>query len=30
MYYTMRNAIPEFFMDRDINKPELAEILDVV
>lgn len=30
MYYTMRNAIPEFFTDRDINRPELSEILDVV
>lgn len=30
MYYTMRNAVPEFFTDRDISRPELAEILDVV
>lgn len=30
MYYTMRNAIPEFFMDRDVNRPELAAILDKV
>jgi hypothetical protein len=30
MYYTMRNAIPEFFMDRDVSRPELSEILDVV
>lgn len=30
MYYTMRNAIPEFFADRDITKPELSEILDIM
>lgn len=30
MYYTMRNAVPEFFNDRDINRPELAQILDIV
>lgn len=29
MYYTMRNAIPEFFSTRDVNRPELAEILDI-
>jgi len=29
MYYTMRNAIPEFFTNRDVNRPELAQILDV-
>lgn len=27
MYYTMRNAVPEFFTDRDVSRPELAEIL---
>lgn len=30
MYYTMRNAIPEFFSNRDINDPKLAKILDVM
>jgi hypothetical protein len=29
MYYTMRTAIPEFFADRDISRPELAEVLDI-
>lgn len=29
MYYTMRNAVPEFFADRDISRPELAEVLDI-
>lgn len=29
MYYTMRNAIPEFFSNRDINRPELGEIMDI-
>lgn len=28
MYYTMRNAVPEFFSNRDIDRPELAEILN--
>ena len=28
MYYTMRNAVPEFFNDRDIDRPELKEIMD--
>lgn len=30
MYYTMRNAVPEFFADRDVNRPELKEVMDVV
>uniref|UniRef100_A0A336MFQ7 CSON014692 protein n=1 Tax=Culicoides sonorensis TaxID=179676 RepID=A0A336MFQ7_CULSO len=30
MYYTMRNAIPEFFSNRDINRPEISQILDFV
>lgn len=30
MYYTMRNAVPEFFSNRDIDRPELAEILDQI
>lgn len=30
MYYTMRNAIPEFFANRDVNRAEAAAILDVV
>lgn len=30
MYYTMRNAVPEFFKDRDVTKAELAEIMDVM
>lgn len=29
MYYTMRTAIPEFFTNRDIDRPELAEIMDI-
>ncbi|XP_055702661.1 alpha-tocopherol transfer protein-like [Phlebotomus papatasi] len=28
MYYTMRNAVPEFFNDRDIDRPDLKEIMD--
>ncbi|XP_073948103.1 alpha-tocopherol transfer protein-like [Choristoneura fumiferana] len=27
MYFTMRAACPEFFMNRDINRPELKELL---
>lgn len=30
MYYTMRNAVPEFFANRDVDRPELAEIFKVV
>jgi hypothetical protein len=30
MYFTMRAAVPEFFNDRDVTRPELKEILDVV
>lgn len=30
MYYTMRNAVPEFFKDRDIARPELSEIMDIM
>lgn len=30
MYYTMRNAVPEFFTDRDITRPELAIIMKYV
>ncbi|CAD7092712.1 unnamed protein product [Hermetia illucens] len=30
MYYTMRNAVPEFFANRDINRPELKRVLDYV
>lgn len=30
MYYTMRNAIPEFFSNRDINREELSIVLDYV
>ena len=30
MYYTMRNAVPEFFTNRDMNRPELAKIMDIV
>lgn len=29
MYYTMRNAIPEFFSNRDMDRPELNEIMDI-
>lgn len=30
MYYTMRNAVPEFFSDRDIAKDNLSIVLDYV
>ncbi|XP_053617231.1 alpha-tocopherol transfer protein-like [Plodia interpunctella] len=30
MYFTMRTAVPEFFTDRDVNRPELQEILNMV
>lgn len=30
MYYTMRNAVPEFFKNRDVNQPELAAVMDVM
>ncbi|KAM8703544.1 hypothetical protein ACLKA7_008206 [Drosophila subpalustris] len=30
MYYTMRNAVPEFFSNRDINREELNIVLDYV
>lgn len=30
MYYTMRNAVPEFFADRDISRAELSLVLDYV
>jgi hypothetical protein len=30
MYFTMRAAVPEFFKDRDVTRPELKEILDLV
>jgi hypothetical protein len=30
MYYTMRNAIPEFFADRDVLRPELSAILNYI
>ncbi|KAH8310503.1 hypothetical protein KR044_001720 [Drosophila immigrans] len=30
MYYTMRNAVPEFFANRDINREELNIVLDYV
>lgn len=30
MYYTMRNAVPEFFANRDVSKPELKGLFDVV
>lgn len=29
MYYTMRTAIPEFFTNRDVDRPELAEIMEI-
>ena len=28
MYYTMRNAVPEFFANRDITRPELKLVCD--
>ncbi|CAH0713572.1 unnamed protein product, partial [Brenthis ino] len=27
MYFTMRSACPEFFTDRDVSRPELAELI---
>lgn len=30
MYFTMRAAVPEFFNDRDVTRPELKEFLDYV
>lgn len=30
MYYTMRNAVPEFFSDRDISKENLSMVFDYV
>jgi hypothetical protein len=30
MYFTMRAAVPEFFKDRDVTRPELKAILDDV
>ncbi|KOB76021.1 Cellular retinaldehyde-binding protein [Operophtera brumata] len=30
MYFTMRTAVPEFFNDRDVTRPELQEILNMV
>ncbi|XP_013184164.1 alpha-tocopherol transfer protein-like [Amyelois transitella] len=30
MYFTMRTAVPEFFTDRDVKRPELQEILNMV
>ncbi|XP_013174568.1 PREDICTED: uncharacterized protein LOC106122968, partial [Papilio xuthus] len=30
MYFTMRAAVPEFFDNRDVMRPELQEILNIV
>ncbi|XP_041971721.1 alpha-tocopherol transfer protein-like isoform X2 [Aricia agestis] len=30
MYYTMRTAVPEFFENRDINSPEMKEIISQI
>ncbi|XP_065073961.1 alpha-tocopherol transfer protein-like isoform X1 [Ochlerotatus camptorhynchus] len=30
MYYTMRNAVPEFFTERDVTRQEMSEVLNVV
>lgn len=30
MYYTMRNAVPEFFANRDVDRPELSEVFNFV
>lgn len=30
MYYTMRNAVPEFFANRDVDRPELTELFKIV
>lgn len=30
MYFTMRAAVPEFFDNRDVTRPELKEILSMV
>lgn len=29
MYFTMRAALPEFFADRDITRPELQELVKI-
>jgi hypothetical protein len=30
MYFTMRAAVPEFFSNRDVTRPELKQLLDLV
>jgi hypothetical protein len=30
MYFTMRTAVPDFFHDRDVTRPELKDILDLM
>lgn len=30
MYFSMRAAVPEFFCDRDVTRPELREIMELV
>jgi hypothetical protein len=30
MYFTIRTAVPEFFGDRDVTRPELQDILKIV
>ncbi|VVC98505.1 unnamed protein product [Leptidea sinapis] len=30
MYFTMRTAVPEFFNDRDVTRPELQESLKII
>ncbi|XP_034827632.1 alpha-tocopherol transfer protein-like [Maniola hyperantus] len=30
MYFTMRSAVPEFFTERDITRPELQEITKII
>jgi hypothetical protein len=30
MYFTMRAAVPEFFTDRDVTRPELKQLLNLV
>ncbi|XP_066591221.1 alpha-tocopherol transfer protein-like [Prorops nasuta] len=30
MYFTMRNAVPEFFANRDITRPELRDVANLI
>ena len=30
MYFTMRALVPEFFSNRDVTRPEMREIANIV